>query len=208
MKNALIVILGVTFLDQALKFWVKTNMQLYDNFNLLGNWFIIRFVENNGMAFGMEFGGDYGKIALSLFRILAAIVIAWYLYKYLIKKDAHPGLIVAVSLIFTGAFGNIIDGLVYGVIFSDSYYQIATIFPDGGGYATFLHGKVVDMIHVYIQKPAWLPWFWEDELFPPIFNIADTAITTGVLMILIFQNKFFKEEVVEEKEEIVVEKTE
>lgn len=194
----LIVILAVLLIDQATKFWVKLNMQIGEEIPVFGDWFIIHFTENNGMAFGMEIAGEYGKLALSVFRILAIILIGWYLFS-LPKKGASNGLMVSGSLIFAGAVGNIIDSAFYGQIFSESYYQLATLFPEGGGYATLLHGKVVDMLYFPLYQgilPSWIP-FWGGDyfiFFRPVFNIADSAITIGVASILLFHRNFFKEE--------------
>lgn len=172
---------------------------LYDeSIKVAGDWFFIHFIENPGMAFGLEFGGDWGKLALSLFRIGAIIMIAVFLYK-LIKKNAPSGLIISISLILAGAFGNIIDSAFYGIIFSEStYFETASIFPPESGYASFLHGKVVDMLYFPLfdgHFPEWMP-IWGGEYFQffrPIFNIADSAISIGVFFILINQKRFFKQ---------------
>lgn len=161
----------------------------------IADWFIIHFTENPGMAFGMEFGGDYGKLALSLFRIVAVTGIAWYIVS-MSKKGAHKGFLAAMALIFSGAVGNIIDSVFYGVIFSDSFAHVATIFPEEG-YGKPLHGKVVDMLYFPLVEgnfPEWLPiWGGEHFLFfRPVFNVADTAISVGVGMIIVFQKKFIK----------------
>lgn len=173
-------------------------MYLGQEFRVLGDWFIIHFTENNGMAFGMEFGGDYGKLFLSTFRIVAIAFLAWYLYS-LTKKKAHPGYTACIALIFAGAIGNIIDSVFYGVIFSDSINQIAEIFPEGGGYADLLHGRVVDMFYFPIIEghfPAWFPIWGSEEFifFRPVFNLADSAITVGVFLIIIFQKRFFEDD--------------
>ncbi len=172
-------------------------MQLGEEFNVLGNWFIIHFTENYGMAFGFEFGGEWGKIILTLFRIIACIGIGWYIY-HLSKKKAHTCLIISIALILAGAFGNIIDSVFYGVLFSDSLFQVAQFLPEGGGYAPFWHGRVVDMFYFPLFEghfPQWFP-FWKGEhflFFRPVFNIADSSITIGVVLILIFQKKFFRD---------------
>lgn len=150
------------------------------------------------MAFGMEFGGDGGKIALSVFRIVAVSLIGFYLFRTA-ARGAKPGLIVAGSLIFSGAMGNILDSMFYGIIFSDSYHQIATFMPDNGGYAPFLFGRVVDMLYFPLFSgtfPDWLPvWGGENfAFFRPVFNIADTAISTGIGMIVVFQKRYFPAE--------------
>ena len=171
---------------------------LYDeSINVFGDWFYIHFIENPGMAFGLEFGGDWGKLALSLFRIGAIIMIALFLYK-LIKKNAQSGLIISISLILAGAVGNIIDSAIYGLIFSESsYFETASMFPAEGGYSSFLHGKVVDMLYFPLfdgRFPSWLP-FWGGvhfQFFRPIFNVADSAISIGVFIILLNQKRFFK----------------
>ena len=159
------------------------------------DWFIINFVENPGMAFGMEFGGEYGKLALSLFRIIAVGGIGWYIVS-LVKKEAPKGLLVAMSLIFAGAIGNIIDSVFYGVIFSDSYGHIASAFPPEGGYGSWLHGRVVDMLYFPLIEgtyPDWFPFSAGKRFlfFQPVFNLADTAISIGVGLIILFQKKFF-----------------
>ncbi|SMO88042.1 signal peptidase II [Saccharicrinis carchari] len=194
-KKPVFIILLVLVIDQALKIWVKTNMMLGEEFSVIGNWFIIHFIENNGMAFGMELAGEFGKIILSVFRIIAVIGIGYYLYQ-LGKKNAPTGLIVSISLVLAGALGNIIDSAFYGMIFNDSYPQVATMFPAEGGYSSFLHGKVVDMFYFPLINgtfPNWMPFFGGDDFvfFRPVFNVADSAITIGIASILIFQRKFF-----------------
>ncbi|MFQ5334867.1 MAG: lipoprotein signal peptidase [Flavobacteriales bacterium] len=195
MKRPLVIIPLVLFVDQAFKFWIKTHMYIGQEYHILGDWFIIHFTENNGMAFGMELAGDYGKLFLSIFRLVAVAAIAWYLFK-IVKEKASAGLVTSISLILAGALGNILDSLYYGLIFSDSYHQVATLFPEAGGYAGFLHGKVVDMLYFPLIEghfPGWFP-FWGGEqfiFFRPVFNMADSSITIGVAMILIFQRRFF-----------------
>jgi signal peptidase II len=169
--------------DQSLKIWVKDNMQLGQEFHLIGNWFIIHFTENNGMAFGMEFAGEYGKIFLTIFRIFAIGGIGYGIH-YLIKHKYPIGLLVSVSLIFAGALGNIIDSVFYGYMY---------------GYAPLCYGKVVDMFYLPIidtYYPDWFPYVGGTEFvfFRPVFNIADSAISVGVGLILLFQNRYFKEE--------------
>lgn len=172
-------------------------MFLGQEYHVLGNWFIIHFTENNGMAFGMEFAGIYGKLFLSIFRIIAVGAIGWYIYKLTTKPHIKTGLIISLSLIVAGAFGNIIDSAFYGMIFNDSFFRVAEFMPDGGGYGSFLRGKVVDMFYfpiIHWHYPQWFP-FWEGEefiFFRPVFNISDASITTGVLMLVVFQKRYFR----------------
>ena len=163
---------------------------------VLGNWFQIYFIENNGMAFGMQFGGSFGKLLLTLFRLALAGFIIYYIGK-LIKTKAPTGVLIGISLVLIGAIGNILDCLFYGMIFNESTFtQVATLFPVGGGYAPFLFGKVVDMLYfplINTTFPDWVPiWGGEDFVFfRPIFNMADSCITIGVIYMLLFQRKFF-----------------
>ena len=170
-------------------------MMLGQEYLILGEWFRIHFIENNGMAFGMELAGKVGKMILSIFRIIAVIGIGWYL-RHLIRKNESYGLILSIAAIFAGALGNIIDSAFYGILFNDSYFQVAKLFPEEGGYASFLHGRVVDMFYFPVVRgsyPDWFPWKGSQEFifFRPVFNIADSAITLGVTSILIFQKRFF-----------------
>jgi signal peptidase II len=195
LKKSLLIIFLILLIDQVLKIWIKTNMYIGQEYNIFGNWFIIHFTENEGMAFGMKFGGDYGKLILSLFRIVAVGAIGWYLYK-LIKENTDKLYIICMSLIFAGAIGNILDSAFYGIIFSESYFNIAQLFPADGGYGSFLHGKVVDMFYFPIftgQYPNWFPiWGGEDFIFfRPVFNVADSSISVGVVLLIIFQKRFF-----------------
>lgn len=193
------IITLVLLIDQFVKIWIKTHMHLREEFSVFGNWFLIHFTENNGMAFGMELGGEWGKLALSIFRIVAVAGIGYFLNK-LYKENAPPGVVAGFSLIFAGAVGNIIDSAFYGLIFSESsFYEAARMFPEEGGYATFLHGKVVDMLYFPLIEGNYPEWFpvWGGEsfiFFRPVFNIADSSITIGVLLILIFQRDFFRSE--------------
>lgn len=196
MKRSIWIVLTTLVLDQALKIWVKTHMYLGQEYQIF-DWFYIHFTENNGMAFGMEFGGDWGKLGLSLFRIVFVVFMASFLLK-LIRKNADKVLIVSLSLVIAGAIGNIIDGTLYGILFSESYRQLATFLPEAGGYAPLFFGKVVDMFYFPIFKgylPEWIP-FWGGDyfvFFRPVFNIADSAISIGVAIMVIFQKKVMKE---------------
>ena len=165
-------------------------MELHQKLPGDGAWFELLFVENAGMAFGMEFGGVWGKLALTLFRIGAVVGIALYL-RYLLRTKVSTGLIVSISLIFSGALGNIIDSTFYGVLFSESdYTTVAQFLPEAGGYSSLFYGKVVDMFHFDVLEGAsWIPW--SGGLFPPVFNIADVSITVGIAIILIKQKTFF-----------------
>ncbi len=176
---------------------------MYQNekFPVLGEWFYIHFLENRGMAFGFEFGGEWGKIALSLFRVLAVILIGRYILRF-IKQGYHPGFIICSSMVMAGALGNIIDSAVYGLLFSESPPNIpilAEFMPADGGYAPFMMGNVVDMLHFPLFTFIWPDWVQsiggtEFEFFRPVFNIADSAITVGLALIFIFQKRFFPEE--------------
>ena len=206
--KAIIIVLLVLFFDQVLKLWIKSNMMLGDEIVIAKNWFIIHFVENNGMAFGFEFGNNIGKYFLSIFRIIAVVFIGWYISK-LLKKEAPFGLVACFSLIMAGAIGNILDSAFYGLIFNESYGQVATLFPPGGGYASFLQGRVVDMFYFPLisgNYPSWIPFFGGGDFvfFRPVFNVADASITVGILSILIFYRHFFEEKTnVEDNMEVI-----
>lgn len=194
MKPAFITILLVLVADQLLKVWVKLNFFYDSSIPLFGDWAYLHFIENRGMAFGMEFGGEWGKLALSLLRVVAVAGIGYALHR-MVKRGSPVVHIVTVSLIFAGALGNIIDSTFYGLIFSHSTpFQKAVLFPEGGGYASLLHGAVVDMFYFPIWEgrlPQWLPWAGGDHFifFRPVFNIADAAISVGVGMFILFMRK-------------------
>jgi len=210
LKKAILIVLIILVADQVLKFWIKTHMTLGEEIHVMGNWFILHFTENEGMAFGITFGGAAGKLALSIFRIIAVIIIAFYISR-LRKRSTHPGLILSFSLIMAGALGNILDSAFYGLIFSESsYHTVATLFPPEGGYNSFLHGKVVDMFYFPVVDtilPEWVPLRGGERFifFRPVFNIADASITSGVFMLLIFQKRFFAIPEEEKGEEVKAE---
>jgi len=197
-KISVLVIILILLADQILKFWVKTNLVIGQDIPLFGKWGMLHFIENNGMAFGMEMGaGKTGKLLLSIFRLMAITAIGWFLHS-IIRKKVNTALIIAVSVILAGAIGNMIDSAFYGIIFSESYYQKAVLFPPGGGYSSFLMGRVVDMFYFPVINTQWPDWspFRPGEsfiFFRPVFNIADSAITCGVISILLFQKRMFKD---------------
>jgi len=181
-------------LDQILKIWIKTHYILGEETQIF-DWFIIHFTENNGMAFGMEFGGYTGKKILTLFRIIVVGIGIKYIFN-LTKAGFTNGSSIALGLIIGGAIGNIIDSSFYGMIFNESYHNIASFMPEKGGYSSLLHGKVVDMFYfplINSHFPNWLP-IWGGEhfiFFRPVFNIADAGISIGIFMILLFYRKEF-----------------
>lgn len=197
MKKPLLLVVLILVLDQAVKIWIKTHFQLGEEIRVT-DWFIIHFTENPGMAFGLEWGGNWGKLLLSIFRIITVGFIFWWLRQLVDKKVKMAG-IVAVALILAGAIGNILDSAFYGLVFDSSRGQVAEFLPAGGGYAGFLYGHVVDMLYFPLYKgflPDWIP-LWGGEyfvFFRPVFNIADTSISVGVGLLLLFQKSVFKEE--------------
>lgn len=168
-------------------------MTLGESHNVLGGWFRWCFVENEGAAFGMSLGGEYGKLILSLFRVVAIGALVWFL-RHLRKQQAPTGVVVGFALILAGAIGNMVDSAFYGMIFSESTFtSVATLLPEGGGYAPFLYGKVVDMLYFPLfHWPEWLPLIGGQLFFSPVFNFADSYITIAVFYLLIFQWKYFK----------------
>ena len=194
MKKIFFTAFILVLLDQILKIWIKTHFILGEEHKIF-NWFIIHFTENNGMAFGIEFGGYTGKKILTLFRIIVVGIGIKYLFN-LTKDRFSNGALIAIGLIIGGAIGNIIDSSIYGVIFNESYNNVASFMPNTGGYASFLHGKVVDMFYFPLMNshfPNWLP-IWGGEhfiFFRPVFNIADAGISIGIFMILLFYRKEF-----------------
>lgn len=203
--KSLLIIFIVLLADQILKFWVKTHMMLGDEIVIAKNWFIIHFVENNGMAFGFELGTSYGKYILSIFRIVAVGALGWYITT-LWKRKVPFGLVASFSLIIAGAIGNILDSAYFGLIFNESYGKVATLFPPEGGYAGFLQGRVVDMFYFPLisgHYPTWFPFVGGQEFifFRPVFNIADSSITVGIFIIMIFYRSFFDQKKEDASEE-------
>ncbi|HSV09364.1 MAG TPA: lipoprotein signal peptidase [Hanamia sp.] len=198
-RNAFLIIFLIVIADQVLKIYVKTHYHPGESHPVLGNWFRLYFIENEGMAYGWKLGGGLGKIVLTLFRLAAVIFGVFYLNR-IIKRKYHPGYIICVSLVFAGALGNLLDSMFYGLIFDNNSfdtYAVATLFPKKG-YAGFLHGNVVDMLYlplVHVDKVAnWVP-FWGGRpfsFFNYIFNIADASVSLGVICILVFKKHFFK----------------
>jgi len=184
----------IVIIDQILKIWIKTHYVLGEEYQVF-DWFIIHFTENNGMAFGIEFGGYTGKKILTLFRIIVVGIGVKYIYN-LTKKGLSNGALISLGLIVGGAIGNIIDSSFYGIIFNESYNNVASFMPDTGGYSSLLHGKVVDMFYfplINSHFPNWLP-VWGGEhfiFFRPVFNIADAGISIGIFIILLFHRKEF-----------------
>ena len=195
----ILTVLGVLILDQTFKFWVKTHMNIGDEFNILGfQWARIHFVENPGMAFGLEFGGSVGKLALGIFRIIAVGFLI-YILRWLIGHHPRFGLVFCFSLILACAIGNILDSAFYGLLFSESSYHggVAEFLPAEGGYAPFFYGRVVDMLYFPMYRsiwPDWVPLIGGNrlEFFRPVFNLADASISIGVISILLFHREVFK----------------
>jgi signal peptidase II len=193
-RRSILIILLILVADQTLKILVKTHMTLYQQIPLFGQWGVLHFVENNGMAFGLSLPGSLGKIMLTSFRILAVVAIGYYLH-YLIRVKAHTGLIITLSMVLAGALGNIIDSVFYGLVFSSSSpVQAAVLFPEGGGYAPLMQGQVVDMFYFPLIKGNYPQWFRGGSsfiFFRPVFNIADASISVAVFIILFNQRRFF-----------------
>lgn len=190
MKKSLIIVIAILLIDQIVKVWVKLNFTIGEEVDLIGDCCKLHFIENEGMAFGMSFGGVAGKYVLTFLRIIASVLIGWYLLK-LIKKGGNKLAVYSFTLIFAGAVGNIIDSMFYGLLFSEStFFSVSQFLPEGGGYAPMFLGKVVDMFYFPIidtTLPQWIPFFGGNDFrfFNAIFNISDVSITIGVVILLI-----------------------
>ncbi len=196
-KHVIATVIVVLFLDQWLKIYIKTHFFYGEEINVIGHWFKLHFIENEGMAFGMKFGEDLGKVFLTLFRIVAVIWGFYFIKNTLIKEKYSNGLIFCSALILAGALGNSFDSVFYGKIFTESSFHVARLVPWGQGYGSLLHGKVVDMLYFPIfsgHYPSWFPFWANDsfEFFRPVFNIADASISGGVIAIFVFQRKLLK----------------
>ena len=200
LKKATLIIILILLIDQISKIYIKTHFALGEDVKVF-DWFSIYFVENEGMAWGAKIPGQYGKLFLTLFRMVAIVGIGYWLWDST-RKNLSRILIVSIALIFSGAMGNLIDSIFYGLIFDDSHRQVATMFPDAGGYGTLFHGKVVDMLYFPLWKgylPEWIPFKGGDyfTFFEPVFNVADTAISFGVGLLLAFNKKAFPKKIEE-----------
>jgi signal peptidase II len=194
LKHVAFTVLIVLLLDQLLKIYIKTHFSYGEEHNVIGDWFKLHFIENEGMAFGMKFGEHWGKLFLTLFRLVAVAWGFYFIQNTLIKEKYSNGLIFCASLILAGALGNSIDSVFYGKIFTESSFHVAKWTAWGQGYTDMFHGRVVDMLYFPVLKgtyPTWFPiWGGEDfEFFRPVFNIADAAISGGVISIFVFQGK-------------------
>ena len=191
---AALIVVGVLLVDQIIKIWVKTNMTLHEQIEIL-SWFKIVFIENNGMAYGMEIGS---KLVLSLFRVVAISVLGYYIIGQ-VKRQARWGYLVCLSMIFAGAVGNLIDSMFYGLVFNaSSEFYTSYFVPFGTGYASFLMGKVVDMFYfplIVTTWPDWVPFVGGNPyvFFSPVFNFADASISVGVVLLLLFYRKEISE---------------
>jgi len=197
LKKAGLLIILILIVDQVSKIYIKTNFMLGEQVKVF-EWFRILFVENEGMAWGAKIPGDNGKLFLTVFRLVAIVGIGYWLWDSA-RKKATRMLIVSISLIFAGALGNIIDSVFYGVLFNDSHSQIASFLPEDGGYGSLLHGKVVDMLYFPLWQgylPEWIPG-WGGKyftFFEPVFNIADSSITIGFLLMILFNKSVFADD--------------
>ena len=188
-RLVIILVAAILVVDQIVKILVKTNMQIGEDIPLIGNWCRLHFIENAGFAFGTQFGGTVGKIVLTSIRLVASAAIAWFI-AHMIKTKTRTSLIVAFALVLAGAVGNLIDSLFYGLIFNESYYNVAQLFPPEGGYAPLLQGRVVDMFYFPIietEWPSWVPFVGGQHFlfFNAIFNVADAAITIGTIWLIV-----------------------
>lgn len=203
-RSAILIVLLIILIDQWSKFYIKTHFYYGEEVNVIGTWFKLHFIENEGMAFGMKLGNaEMGKLVLTLFR-LVAVVFGFYLLKSIINKGYKRGTVICGALILAGALGNLIDSIFYGLIFTESTFHIAKLVPFGQGYGKLFHGRVVDMLYfplVSFQMPSWVPvWGGKDfEFFEPVFNIADAAISVGVLVLVFFQKKLIHKPAIEAK---------
>ncbi len=197
LKHVILVVVAVLLLDQFSKIYIKTHFFYGEEVNVLGNRFRLHFIENEGMAFGMKFGEHYGKLFLTLFRLVAVCWGFYFIQNTLIKEKYSNGLIFCGALVLAGALGNSFDSVFYGKLFTESSFHLARFVPWGQGYGELFHGKVVDMLYFPIAQgtyPTWFPiWGGESfEFFRPVFNIADAAISTGVISIFVFQKNMLK----------------
>jgi signal peptidase II len=219
LRSAILIILLIIVADQALKVYIKTHFQMGEHINLLGfKWAQLYFIENEGMAWGWKWGGNWGKMALTLFRLAAVIFGTWYLIR-IVRQNYSRGFVICAALIYAGALGNLIDSMFYGMIFDKGmtydavsqqyiYYYCLAHLTSHGGYQSFLHGNVVDMLYfpmIHSTFPSWFPFVGgkEFEFFSPIFNVADASISVGVITLLIFQKRLVRRKHIEEHHQTV-----